>query len=55
MTVYFFYRGWSPYLSSDSKRELVGIGMMITGVLLAGYSYIVITGYITTPGFESNP
>ncbi len=33
-------------------RENVGITFVITGLLLGGYPYVAVTGYITTPGFE---
>ncbi|WP_144239983.1 hypothetical protein [Haladaptatus cibarius] len=54
MAVYFFYRGWNWYISSDSTREKMGILLMVFGVFLVGYSYFAIAGYITSPGFENN-
>lgn len=53
ITIYFFYQGKSWYISPNRKYTKVGVGLLILGILLSVYSYLVITGYFTTPGFES--
>lgn len=54
VTVYVLYSGGKRYLSSNPKRRRVGTVLLVAGVVLAGFSYVVLTGYVTEPGFDAS-
>ena len=51
--IYCIYKGRELYLFKNRATEKIGMLFMLVGLFFALYSYFVITGYFSTPHFDS--
>lgn len=51
--IYCIYEGRKLYLFKNRATEKIGLLFLLVGLFFALYSYFVITGYFSTPHFDS--
>jgi|GEM_PF-2651964 len=51
VAIFLLHRGWSWYLSPESRREKAGLVLLAGGIALLYLSYVVYAGLLRMPEF----